>query len=75
MIMPLNAVADAEYRLQHRHADGDYFEMQEVPRHHDPAEHDAERWWDRVRVFKCTRCEETVIIGPEEDAPIGPPPL
>jgi hypothetical protein len=44
--------------------------MDEAPTHHDAAQHDAERWWSKVRVFHCTKCEESVVIGPEEDAPL-----
>ena len=63
---------EAQYRLEHRHSDGSWASMEPVRQHHDPAEHDPERAWSVRRIFRCTRCDETVMIGPEEDAPPAP---
>jgi hypothetical protein len=70
MTLPLSRFAEEEFRIQHRHRDGSYADLEEVPTHHDSAQHDPERWWGKVRTFRCTKCEETVLIGPEEDAPL-----
>jgi hypothetical protein len=70
MVMPPTPYAEELYRIQHRHNDGTYADMEEVPTHHDAAQHDPERWWSKVRVFRCTKCEESLVIGPEEDAPL-----
>jgi hypothetical protein len=64
---------EATYRLEHRHGDGSWGPMTEQPSHHAPADHDPERSWGRRRLFRCTRCDEAVLIGPEEDAPPSPP--
>ncbi len=61
---------ELQYQVMHRHKDGSWAEMQEVPSHHDPSAHDPEHWWSLRRVFRCTTCEEsaTVIPGVEGDA-------
>jgi hypothetical protein len=53
-----------EYEISHRHADGTYGRMEE---HHDPAQHDTERAWGFRRIFKCTTCEETITLIPNEE--------
>jgi hypothetical protein len=31
--------------------------------HHDPADHDPERTWrDGARIFRCTTCDEEVVV-------------
>jgi hypothetical protein len=59
---------EAQYRIEHRHGDGSVAPMTEVPVHHDSTQHDPERSWGVKRLFRCTRCDETVLIAPEEDA-------
>lgn len=60
----------AEYQLRHRHDDGSWADMQEVPSHHDAAQHDPERAWGLRRIFRCRTCPETVTLvpGAEGDA-------
>jgi hypothetical protein len=61
--------AELELRLSHRHHDGAWSEMRRV--HHDPAEHDPERAWERGQVFQCTSCDERVVVAdPVTDAPL-----
>ena len=51
-------------RLLHHHGNDDW-----VPMHasEDPASHDPERaWLAGAKVFKCTRCDEQVIIAPDD---------
>jgi hypothetical protein len=62
-----------EYRLEHRHGDGSWAPMSEERSHHAPSDHDPERSWGRRRLFRCIRCDETVLIAPEEDPPPPPP--
>jgi hypothetical protein len=53
------------YRIEHRHSDGGWGEMVEDRTHHDAAEHDPERGWrDGIR-FKCSTCDESVLVRPE----------
>ena len=58
-------------KLMHRHGADDYVPM--VESEHDPAAHDPERAWLRgARLFKCSRCEEQVVISaPGSDEPRG----
>jgi hypothetical protein len=61
-----------EYKIQHRHGDGSWAPMDEVPREHGPADHDPERSWGFRRIFRCTRCDETVTVTPGDEG--APPP-
>ena len=63
---------EAQYRIEHRHGDGSWAPMVEEGSHHDSAQHDPERSWGKRRLFRCTRCDESVLIGPEEDKPLTP---
>lgn len=67
--MDLGRIREAEYRLSHRHSDGSWGELREVPPrdHHDPSSHDPERSWPRRRLFACTSCDELVAISPESE--------
>jgi hypothetical protein len=62
-------IAEMQLRIEHRHDDGSWAEMLEDESPHDPAAHDPERSWGRRRLFRCTRCDETVLVGPEEQEP------
>ncbi len=64
--MDSNSLIADYYLLSHRHKDGSWGEMQELP-HHSSAEHDQERFWGIRRIFKCKTCEEyaTVVMGAE----------
>ena len=54
------------YRLQHSHRDGSWGDMVEDRSHHSPADHDPERGWRDGLRFRCTSCNESVTIRPEE---------
>jgi hypothetical protein len=71
--MDQTRIEEAQYRLEHRHDDGTWGRMVEQPVHHDSAQHDPERAWGIKRLFRCTRCDETVLIAPDEDPPPPPP--
>jgi hypothetical protein len=49
-----------ELFLQHRHGDGSWAQMERVE--HDSAEYDAERSWMRGAIFRCTTCDEQVMV-------------
>lgn len=51
-----------DFRILHPHG-SERVEMRRQP--HDPAEGDPERKWGKgAVVFKCTRCEEGIVILP-----------
>jgi len=58
---------ESAYRIEHRHGDGSWSPMEEVPRHHDAADHDPERRWGLARIFRCTKCTETLTITEGEE--------
>jgi hypothetical protein len=52
-------------KLIHLHGD-ERVPMHEA--HHDPAAHDAERGWlSGARIFRCSRCDEQVVVMPEDE--------
>ena len=55
---------EAEYRIQHRHNDGTWGDMEEedTSARHDPAQSDPERRWGVDRIFRCKSCEQQVTI-------------
>lgn len=58
--------AAVQYRIEHQHADGGWAPLVEEGNHHDAAAHDPERQWGKRRLFRCTKCDEAVLIEPEE---------
>jgi hypothetical protein len=71
--MDISRMRIAELSLSHRHADGQWGQMRE---HHSPADHDAERLWDKGRrIFRCDCGEEVIVtVEPDADEPIRPIP-
>ena len=58
-------------RLLHRHAAGEWVEMN--PReHHDAAEHDPEREWLRGRVYECD-CGDRFTVLPDDQSELERP--
>ena len=59
------------FQLMHRH--GDERHPMTERSHHDSADHDPERDWAQgARIFRCTRCdEEIVVMPPGSDRPGG----
>lgn len=66
-------MGEALFRLRHRHGDGSWADLSEVRPHHDPADHDPERSWIAARRFRCTSCDEEVVVAAEDDARPGQP--
>jgi hypothetical protein len=55
-------------KLLHHHGNDDWVPMRESE--HDPASHDPERaWLAGAKVYKCTQCDEEIIIAPPDDRP------
>jgi hypothetical protein len=56
-------------KLMHVHG-AEHVPMEERS-HHDPADHDPERSWrEGARIFRCSTCdEEVVVLPPDNDAP------
>ena len=70
--MDYTRTAELQYRIEHRHTDGDGAPMVEERSHHDSADHDPERSWGQRTLFRCTKCDEGVLIEPEEEKPVSP---
>lgn len=66
-------LASSMYRVQHRHKDGSWADMEEVGNHHAPADHDPERGWGVRRLFRCRTCEETAELTPAPRGDTEPP--
>jgi hypothetical protein len=64
--MDVSRLREAEYRLSHRHGDGSWAEFAEAPLHHGAVEHDPERGWGLGRLFRCTSCDEAVVVVPAD---------
>ena len=60
--MDLSRLAEANFRLQHRHSDGSWSPLEPAPDHHDAAQHDAERAWATGKIYVCTTCDEQVRV-------------
>jgi hypothetical protein len=71
-MMDYSRITEVQYRIEHRHEDGGWAPMIEEQDHHDAAEHDPERSWGKGRLFRCTKCDEGVLIEPEEERPVSP---
>ena len=56
-------------KLMHRHGGDDYAPMAEGTEHGSSA-HDPERSWLKgARIFRCTQCEDEIVIVPNGDTP------
>jgi len=57
-------------KMLHNHGNGDFAPMVEG-NDHTSASHDPERaWLAGAKIFRCTRCDEEVVVNPaNEDAP------
>ena len=64
-------IIEMALRIEHRHSDGSWGELQEDRGHHSPADHDPERTWKSGRIFRCTSCDESLTIVPGSEG--GPP--
>jgi hypothetical protein len=69
--MDFGRIAELTLRLQHRHDDGSVGIFEPAPSHHDPAAHDQERDWGTGTLYRCTTCDEEVLVSTVDD-PAGP---
>ena len=60
----METTAEIYYRLQHRHKDGSWGDMEQAPR--SSASQDPERKWGISRLFRCTSCDEGVTLVPPD---------
>jgi hypothetical protein len=70
--MDLARVAELNLRFEHRHSDGTIgtFEPEEPP--HSPSDHDPERDWASGTIYKCTTCDEEIVVAYEEPDTLRP---
>jgi hypothetical protein len=60
-------------QLMHLHGE-ERFPMTERA-HHDSADHDPERGWTQgARIFRCTRCDEAIVLERPGHAGTDPEP-
>jgi hypothetical protein len=65
--MDYGRLAQLTLRVQHRHSDGSWSQLEPVPSHHDPAAHDPERDWGNGAIYRCMSCEEEVSVETIDD--------
>ena len=65
--MDLVRVGEYSLHLRHRHDDDTWGTFEPVPSHHSPAEHDPEREWASGTIYRCTTCDEEVLVGTGDD--------
>jgi hypothetical protein len=70
--MDLLQVAEYAVRLRHRHDDGSVGEFEPVEPHHSPADHDPEREWGSGTLYRCTSCDEEVMVSTPTES-VDPP--
>ncbi|MFL5675589.1 MAG: hypothetical protein ACJ779_11320 [Chloroflexota bacterium] len=65
--MDFGRTAELALRIQHRHSDGTWGQLE--PRsHHDSADHDPERGWSSgATIYVCKTCDEEVMVEPLDD--------
>ena len=70
--MDLSRVADLNIRFQHRHTDGTLGTFEPEPSHHSPTDHDPERAWASGTIYKCTTCDEEIIVAHDDPSTLRP---
>jgi hypothetical protein len=70
--MDLARVAELNLRFQHRHDDGSIGTFEPEPSHHSPSDHDPERDWANGTIYKCTSCDEEIVVGHDDPSVILP---
>ena len=65
--MDFGRTAELALRIQHRHSDGTWGQLE--PRsHHDAADHDPERdWASGATIYVCKTCDEEVMVETVDD--------
>jgi len=68
--MDLSRIAALNLTFEHRHDDGTLGTFEPEPDPHSP--HDPERGWASGTIYKCTTCDEEIIVGYEEPDTLRP---
>jgi hypothetical protein len=68
--MDLGRLAEISITFQHRHDDGKWGTFEPKPAHHSPGDHDPEREWAAGTIYKCTSCDEEIVVS--HDGPVVP---
>ena len=70
--MDLARIAELNLRFEHRHSDGTVGSFEPSPPHHSPSDHDPERDWASGTIYKCTSCDEEIVVAYEEPDTLRP---
>jgi hypothetical protein len=65
--MDLLRASEVSLQLHHQHEDGSWGVFEPVAAHHSPADHDPERDWANGTIYKCSACDEQVVVSPLGD--------
>jgi hypothetical protein len=65
--MDFGRIAELTLRVHHRHEDGSWGSFEPGPSHHDPDAHDEEREWANGTLYRCTTCDEEIVVGHVDD--------
>ena len=70
--MDLARIAELNLRFEHRHSDGTMGTFEPTSSHHSPSDHDPERDWATGTIYKCTTCDEEIVVAYEEPDTLRP---
>jgi hypothetical protein len=70
--MDIGRIGKLTLSVQHQHEDGSWGSFEPAPPHHAPAAHDEEREWANGTLYRCTVCDEEVVLSHVND-PGNPP--
>jgi hypothetical protein len=65
--MDLLRVAEVSLQLHHQHENGAWGAFEPTTPRHSPTDHDPEREWGHGTIYKCTTCDEEVLVSPLDD--------
>jgi hypothetical protein len=65
--MDFGRITELTLRLEHRHADGSWGELEPRRSHHDAADHDPEQEWGSRTIYICRTCGEEVAVSTVDD--------
>jgi hypothetical protein len=65
--MELFRIGELGVKFGHRHDDGSWGTFEPTPEHHSSADHDPERDWANGTIYKCTTCDEEILVSAPGD--------
>jgi hypothetical protein len=68
--MDIARISELGLGLEHRHSDGAW--RLEARSHHSPSDHDPERDWASGTIYKCTTCDEEIIVEQDDTSTLRP---